>query len=69
MPDQKESENVPVTHVRIQIPRGTKISDVLERLEISFEEVEPAKPLEFKPDVSCCVDVAVVSPVSTISNR
>ena len=56
---------VPVTRIRLRIPKGMKIEDVMSKLEISFESVDPSG-LEFNQN-HCCVDVALVGPVSTIS--
>lgn len=55
-----------ITKVRILIPKGMKVEDVIKNLQITFESVEP-DPKEIKGDLSCCVDVAVVSPVSTVN--
>lgn len=58
-------ENVPVTKVRLRIPRGMKVEEVLAKLEISFESVDPTG-IELNKN-TCCVDVSIVSPVSTIA--
>jgi hypothetical protein len=63
----EEQKNTPVTHVRVRIPKGMKVSDVVSRLEISFEEIEPTGE-EIGPNF-CCVDAVIVSPVSTVHNR
>ena len=57
---------VPVTKIRIQIPAGAKIEDVLSKLEITFEEAGSDVEGQFNQD-TCCVDVAVLSPISTIA--
>lgn len=64
MPNKKEGV-IPVTKIRFQIPRGMKVEDVISRLEISFEEVEPTGA-EFNQDF-CCADVALIGPFSTVS--
>lgn len=56
-----------VTKVKILVPKGKDLKDVISKLELTFEEVEP-DPHEINQDV-CCVDVAVVSPVSTVSHH
>lgn len=63
-----DSPNVPVTRIRLRIPAGMKVSDVISRLEVTFEEEEPTGA-EIRPDLSCCVDATIVSPVSTVSAR
>ncbi|MBQ0772027.1 hypothetical protein [Parasphingorhabdus sp.] len=55
----------PVTKIRIRVPRGMKVEDILSKLELSFEEVDTGG-VELNSSY-CCVDVAVVGPVSTIS--
>lgn len=57
----------PVTKIRIQIPKGAKIEDVVSRLEITFEEAKGGGA-EFNKNI-CCADVSVVSPVSTVSHH
>jgi hypothetical protein len=59
--------NVPVTKVRIQVPRGMKIEDVFSSLELSFEDA-PDSGIEFNTSY-CCVDVAVAGPFSTIADN
>ena len=61
-----DSSNVPVTKIRLRIPSGMKVGEVISRLEITFEDVEPTGA-EIRPDLSCCVDATVISPVSTVS--
>jgi hypothetical protein len=63
MPDKP----APVTKVRIQVPKGTKIEDLISKLEITFEQAS-GSGIEFNSG-HCCVDVSVVSPVSTISHH
>ena len=55
----------PVTKLRIQVPRGAKVEDILSKLEISFEEA-PDDGTEINTSY-CCVDVSVVGPFSTVS--
>lgn len=55
----------PVTKVRLRVPEGVKIEELISKLEISYEQVEPSSA-EVNSNV-CCVDVSVVSPVSTVS--
>jgi hypothetical protein len=65
----KKRKAVPLTKVRIQIPKGASIKDVLGKLEITFEE-KAASDVEGQFNENhCCVDVAVVSPVSTVSRK
>jgi hypothetical protein len=47
-----------VTKLRIQIPKGMKIEDILDKLEVSFEPATgvAASRLNFG---ECCVDVAI----------
>ncbi|MEW5727966.1 MAG: hypothetical protein AB1918_09090 [Pseudomonadota bacterium] len=56
-----------VTKLRIQIPRGMKVEELVEKIEVSFEVVEP-NPNEIKVNLDCCVDATIVSPVSTIAH-
>ena len=58
---------VPVTKIRIQVPEGIKVEDLVSKLELSFEEVAPTG--EEIGMHYCCVDVAVVGPFSTISAK
>ena len=58
---------VPLTKIRIQVPKGVKIEDIVSNLQLSFEEVTQTGA-EFNSN-HCCVDVAVVGPFSTVSNR
>lgn len=58
---------VPVTRIRIQVPKGVKVNELVSKLELSFEEVASGGA-EFNKDV-CCVDVAVVGPYSTIAKN
>lgn len=55
-----------VTKLRLQIPKGMKIEDVVNRLEISFEPSTSAAAPHFNVNY-CCVDAAVVGPFSSIS--
>lgn len=64
MADDKKQQ---VTKIKILVPKGKSVEDVLSKLELSFEQVEP-DPHEINQDV-CCVDVALVSPVSTVSHH
>ena len=57
----------PVTKLRIQVPRGTKVEDLISKLEISFEPA-PDSAAQINTGV-CCVDVSVVGPFSAVSNR
>jgi sulfopyruvate decarboxylase TPP-binding subunit len=50
--------NIPVTRIRLQIPRGMRIEDVLSKLEISFETVEPDD--EELARHMCCQDAVVL---------
>lgn len=59
--------NAPVTKIRIQVPRGTKVEDILSKLEISFEQASDSG-IEFNTSY-CCVDVAVAGPFSTIADN
>ncbi|WP_346622542.1 hypothetical protein [Blastococcus montanus] len=63
-----DSSNVPVTKIRLRIPSGMKVSDVISRLEVTFEEIEPTGA-EIRPNLDCCVDATVISPVSTVNAR
>jgi hypothetical protein len=56
-------KSTPVTKIRIQVPKGTKVQDLISKLEISFEEAKSGG-IEFTKG-ECCVDVAIVSPAST----
>jgi hypothetical protein len=57
-----EEQNVPVTRIRLRIPKGMKVNDFISRLEITFEEVEPiSEELKIGGDM-CCVDVPIISP-------
>lgn len=73
--------NVPVTHIRLLIPPGMSVSEVISAVDISFQEAPPAGEApppgaqetselgstpEIRPSV-CCVDAAVISSVSTVS--
>jgi hypothetical protein len=58
--------NIPLTRIRLRVPKGVKIEDVVSELKISFEEVDTTAA-EINSN-TCCVDVALVSPVSTISD-
>jgi hypothetical protein len=55
----------PVTKIRIQVPKGTKVEDLVSKLEITFEEAK-GSGIEFNSN-HCCVDASIVSPVSTVS--
>ena len=57
-----------VTKLRVQIPRGMKVEDVVQKLEISFEPAQGASP-HFNTGNYCCVDVAVAGPFASISNN
>ena len=57
--------STPVTKIRIQVPKGTRVEDLISKLEITFEETK-ASGIEFNTN-HCCVDASVVSPVSTVS--
>jgi hypothetical protein len=50
--------NIPVTRIRLQIPRGMPIEDVLSKLEISFETVEPEDQQLARH--MCCQDAVVL---------
>jgi len=56
---------IPLTKIRIQVPPGAKIEDIVSRLELSFEEKAPTGQ-EINKNY-CCVDVAVVGPFSSVS--
>lgn len=56
-----------VTKIKILIPEGMTVEDVLKRLEITFEKSK-VTGAEINQDY-CCVDVALVSPVSTVSHH
>ena len=64
----KKAKAVPVTKLRILIPKGMSARQVIRKLEISFEEVKPAAVEGQFVSGHCCVDAVVVSPVSTISD-
>ena len=49
--------NIPVTRLRIQIPRGMRIEDVLNKLEINFEAIESEGRELGRP--TCCQDAVV----------
>jgi hypothetical protein len=55
-----------VTKLRIQIPRGMKIEDVIDKLEVSFEPATGAAAPHINSNF-CCVDAAVAGPFSTVS--
>jgi hypothetical protein len=68
--EMTEEQNVPVTRIRLRIPKGMKVSDVISKLEITFEEVEPTgEEIKIGGCWECCVDAAVVSPISTVQNH
>lgn len=69
MPDESKPTKpvVPLTKIRIQVPKGVKIEEIVSNLQLSFEEVAQ-DGAEFNKDY-CCVDVAVVGPFSTVSRR
>jgi len=52
--------NIPVTRLRLQIPRGLRAEDVLSKIEISFETIE-ASGEELTEDIAsrCCQDCIV----------
>lgn len=56
-----------ITKIKFLIPQGTKVEDILAKLELTFEEVPP-DATTFNENV-CCVDVALVSPVSTVNQN
>jgi hypothetical protein len=56
-----------VTKLRLQIPKGMKIEDVVNRLEISFEPAAGGAAAPHFNENYCCVDVAVAGPFSSIS--
>ena len=56
-----------VTKLRVQIPRGMKVEDVVQKLEISFEPTQGSSA-HINTNF-CCVDVAVAGPFSTISRN
>jgi hypothetical protein len=58
----------PVTKIRIQVPKGTKVEDVLKGLELTFEPAEDSAA-QFNTTNFCCVDVAVVGPFATIASN
>lgn len=64
---KKNGAMVPVTKVRILIPPGASLQDIMGKLEISFQKAEPADVEGQFNQNTCCVDVAVVSPVSTVN--
>jgi hypothetical protein len=76
-PGAPQQPNVPVTHIRLRIPRGVSPSEVISALEITFEDAPPpaagatgeglGPAPEIRPDLSCCVDASVISPFSTVS--
>lgn len=55
----------PVTKIRIQIPQGMSVEDVLSKLEVTFETA-PEGGIEWNTNY-CCVDASVVGPFSTVS--
>jgi len=61
-----------VTKLRLQIPKGMKVEDLVQKLEISFEAAEAphtgAATARWNENY-CCVDAAVVGPFSTISEN
>jgi mannose/fructose/N-acetylgalactosamine-specific phosphotransferase system component IID len=61
------TDSTPITKIKFLIPKGMKIEEIIQNLQISFEEKEETGE-EFNQNV-CCVDVALVSPVSTINNH
>jgi hypothetical protein len=66
MPDTPKA----VTKIRIRVPRGKSAEEILKSLQITFEPVDVDETAErqFNSNV-CCVDVAFVSPVSTVSQK
>jgi hypothetical protein len=58
---------VPLTKIRIQVPKGVKIEEIVSNLQLSFEEVAQTGA-EINKDY-CCVDVSVVGPFSTVSHH
>jgi hypothetical protein len=66
---KRAAKVVPVTKVRILIPKGVALSEVISKLEISFVEAKPGEVEAQFASGHCCVDAAVVSPVSTVSDR
>jgi hypothetical protein len=58
---------VPVTKIRVLVPKGKKIEEVMSKLEISFEEAADSGA-EINTRF-CCVDASVVGPFSTVSRR
>lgn len=67
MADKPKKSAVPVTRIRIQVPKGVRVDELVSKLELSFEEVS-SSGAEINKDV-CCVDVAVVGPFSTVSHH
>jgi hypothetical protein len=64
--EMTKEQNVPVTRIRLRIPKGMKVSDVISKLEITFEEVEPiGAEIKITDMDMCCVDIPIVSPVSS----
>lgn len=59
---------VPTTKIRFALPAGMTPEEALKKIEFHFHTVE-GDPNAFKPDISCCVDVTVVSPVSTVGKQ
>ena len=60
-----DKKAVPLTKIRVQVPPGLKIEDIVSRLELSFEQKAPTGA-EINQNY-CCVDVSVVGPFSTVS--
>lgn len=69
MPDKAKPSKpvIPLTKIRIQVPKGVKIEEIVSNLQLSFEEVAQSGA-EINKDY-CCVDVAVVGPFSTVSHH
>ena len=68
-----EASIVPVTKLRIRIPKGMPVTEAIRRLEISFEEVEPAD-VEGQQKIGdsiwgCCVDAAIATSVYVVSHH